>query len=71
MLSFEHASRAFAKNHRLSLSTHEKHVYDISNYALVCRSQQLLGMHAQLRCCPSCKQMLPRSQVSFMVRESA
>ncbi|DBA02912.1 TPA: hypothetical protein N0F65_005939 [Lagenidium giganteum] len=68
MVSFEPTLKSFAKHHTLSLPIHEKNRQK-SNTDVIIRENQLLGLHAQLKCCVCCNTMLARHLVNYLVHE--
>ncbi|KAF1332199.1 hypothetical protein FI667_g3912, partial [Globisporangium splendens] len=65
-ISFESQRKNFAKNHKLSVSAHDRHHNSTQTEERI-RSNKALGLTSQLKCCPACDDMLPRDQVGFLI----
>lgn len=67
LVSFERPGKTFAKSHRLALSVLERHRQSATAQEAT-HANKLRGLYSQFKCCPVCNQLLPRSQVDFLVR---
>lgn len=67
MISFERPGKSFAKHHRLALSLAERHRQSAWSQEHA-HTNKLFGLCSQLKNCPVCDQLLPRSDVDFVVR---